>query len=139
MLKTVENANNTLTFVNSNQVKTTSNFLPEVQDLVSCNICDFDTSRQEELDKHSDILHGQSEQCDKTDTGELKSILTLDYPQQETDTIVNKSDVNNTQIDSIIICGECGKGFDDESQFSMHMPIHASPLKIECEKCDFET
>ena len=134
MLKSVQNINDSLTFENSNQVKTTSNFLPEVQDLVSCNFCDFDTSRQEDLDKHSDILHGQSEQFEQPGTVELKSILTLDYPRQETDTIVNIADVNNTQIDSIIICGECGKGFDDESQFSMHMPIHDSPLNIECEK-----
>ena len=113
--------------------------MPEVEEFLYCNFCDFDTNSNEELKKHTDILHGQDTEPSVPEDGKLRSIQNLNTDVQDVDNEVGISETKNLLVEQPIICGECGKGFIEESKFTYHMATHVTLLDIKCEKCDFVT
>ena len=114
-------------------------YMPEVEELLNCNICDFDTDTQEVLTKHTEILHEQKSEPIRSDYGEVRSILNLKTDSQEAVIDVNISEKDNSLVESSIICGECGKSFIEASQYTDHMGTHVTSLEVNCQKCDFIT
>ena len=120
-------------------MKTIQSIMPEVEEFLYCNFCDFDTNSNEELKKHTDILHGQDTEPSVPEDGKLRSIQNLNTDVQDVDNEVGISETKNLLVEQPIICGECGKGFIEESKFTYHMATHVTLLDIKCEKCDFVT
>ena len=101
----------------------------DVEDLISCKKCDFDTSAKQELDEHMELIHGQNLQ-ESEDNGQLRCIETPPSIKHE----IEEGDVNMKESTSI--CGECGKGFDNEDECTLHISEHEEAVNIKCESCE---
>ena len=143
-LKTSKENIKPLTFETPNTHKNISDMkinhpliIPEVEDLLSCNICDFDTDSISELKNHMEILHGQNIEQSNSEDSKVKSIQIQNTDVQEVHSVI--SETKNSLVETTIICGECGKGNINEEQYNSHMAGHVTLLDIKCEKCDFVT
>ena len=93
-------------------------FIPEVEELFNCNICDFDSENTEELNKHNKLIHSQEIVSEKSDDIKIRCLPNINTDEQDLDIEASMSDANSLLMETKIICGECVKGFMDEAQFS---------------------
>ena len=84
-------------------------FLPESENLITCDFCEKDMIDQSTLIKHRNTVHNQGDSIECTDQviGALddKNILMITLPQSH----------------SISICGDCGLGFENEEECNEHI------------------
>ena len=62
---------------------------PEVEDLISCNLCEYDTTDPNDLNKHQRVIHGKEEQ----QTAENPISLEFQPENRTNDTTNNDSDM----------------------------------------------
>ena len=106
------------------EVKGTAPY-PHVVDLILCNICEFDTELQEEMEKHKKIIHGLGVQ-----------------PQT-----VTVSEDNMLLCETTVNCGSCGRGFHNQSELNAHYQTTHMTMEVNvnseeqtilaCDQCDF--
>ena len=119
--------------VDSKSTNVVGKVVLDVVDLVCCEKCEFDAEDQYELDKHMESVHGQNIQPITTDNGQVRSIENPVFNVEESDEM--KVDMK----ENTAICGECGKGFENELQCTLHMTSHELTLDSKCEICNFTT
>ena len=83
--------------------------MPEVEDILSCSVCDYDTELHSELEKHMKLLHGV--------TPPPAEII---IEESATEVIEGAPDMCETTF----ICGECGENFIDQKYCMVHMESH---------------
>ena len=98
--------------------------LVEVQDLITCNLCEYDTTDQNDLDNHLNIIHGQHL--------EVKS-----SPEKQTES--KKCIAFNKSEEKSFKCGICGVTFESENECQKHMTDHTNHKSIACESCELVT
>ena len=133
--------------------------LPQVDDLIMCNICEFDTEIQEELDNHNRIIHGLGEQpqsvrenvnreveyiptvpeveCNKCDfhTTDIKELNV----HHQTTHMRMKVNVNTVEQTSIA-CDQCDYKCGLNIQLKKHMKMkHEAPTKYTCKECEYSS
>ena len=101
-----------------------SHYVPEVEDLVSCKFCEYDTSDQQDLKNHESAIHGQDVRPDGTEEV-IKSISS------------SQENMVANEADTCTICGDCGKGFDSVEECHIHMTNHVATIRIKCDQCQF--
>ena len=87
----------------------------DVEDLVSCEKFEYDANNKHELDEHIEVIHSQNVTVTE-DSAQIKSIVNTDLCNTEAETDNAKENPS--------ICGECGKGFEDMHQCTLHMAVH---------------
>ena len=109
-------------------VKSKETTMPELEDALSCNVCDFDTETQSELDYHSKRLHVSL--LAPTKTPVENNSKSVDKGEQTKTHDVEKSKPKNSMVnegetllnESVVICEPpCAKEFDNESKHIEHM------------------
>ena len=95
--------------------------IPEIEDILSCNICDYDAETHSDMTRHMEILHGVSFRPQKN----VKSSI-------ETEVIEGGPDICETAS----FCGSCGDSFDNENDCVVHMLIHDEPTQLQCHECN---
>ena len=91
-----------------------SNPLEVVEENVHCTGCDFSVKSVTELESHIKSTH--------TNTGDILLVH-------------NSPPLIHQERESIIICGVCSKGFEDEKAFNGHLQEHTGKQSIKCDKC----
>ena len=100
------------------KAKDIEHFLPQVEDLYSCNKCEYDTEDIDKLNYHNTITHGF----------EVKQVVINDAPPEI-------MEFNSELCNEIFVCGCCGKGFGSNDECEKHMSTHKAS-KITCEECN---
>ena len=101
---------------NNDKNKSPNIFFPLVEDLVHCNLCDFDTALQEDLNEHLRSIHGQN--------------VLSEIPEKE------KSIRALTLKQHLFKCNLCEFGYDDEKEHNLHLQSkHGNLSKPQNSKC----
>ena len=121
--------------------ETAGNLMPEVEDLLCCTFCEFDTVSQEELNNHIRMIHGYDHSTPRnviTENISNMKQLENDSPDDKDNKLDGMAfDVKDISLkEKSILCGECGKEFVNQYDCTTHMQCHESTSKIKCEKCD---
>ena len=100
--------------------------LPSMEDAPSCNLCDFDSDSQTDLEQHCRIIHGQNIvfPLKKTEKAKPKPVLAS---VEEEEPLLRET---------VFICGNCAKGFHTENGTLKHMESHIEYSGFRCETCD---
>ena len=105
---------------------------------LNCNQCDFDAETRTELMQHINATH-------KPNIPTSDMIIEDNIINKETITCITERNPNLPE--SLVICSNCAKAFDNVSQCEKHISSHSEPIKqivkerIQCSNCDeeFET
>ena len=95
--------------------------IPEMEDILSCNTCEYDAETHSDMNRHMAILHGVAFPPREN----IKS-------RKETEVIEGGPDIRETAS----ICGNCGDSFDNENDCVIHMSIHDEPVQLQCPECN---
>ena len=94
-------------------------FLPLVEDLLLCSICEFDTLLQEDLNEHMSTIHGK---LTSTSVPEKEKSITIEENKNEHNIDCKKSDCN----------------LSSKTDLMQHNPPpHIDNNEFKCEKCGF--
>ena len=132
--------------------------LPLVEDFVHCNICEFDTLIQEELDAHMSAIHGHNQEIEKADNQIFECVK---YKFTTNDEDKGNLHTQSTHEDSQFKCYECDLISNSEDDLKQHkqsthdkvpavnsttmstskdnIRIPEKVLEFDCKKCPFTT
>jgi protein-arginine kinase activator protein McsA len=132
----------------------------QVENMISCEKCDFDTYSESELKKHNeDNIHSNIMAQDELEKSVCDEVVDNHTKLIVDDEILDTSDVQVVkeilqdviQIDqtkmpdlNIVICGECAKSFGDEITANAHLETHGTNKStksfnvntFKCDQCD---
>ena len=125
--------------------------LPAVEDILSCNLCDFETELQPELDNHmrkqrEDNICPQVQVCDdlkseeQTDISETnkehwrKEPANADQASKDMSPLVTEGEPQ--MCETIFTCGICGNGYENERDCLDHISGHSEPTCYKCDQCE---
>ena len=95
-------------------------FLPLVEDLLLCSICEFDTLLQEDLNEHMSTIHGK--------------LTSTNVPEKEKSITIEQEDNNEHKID----CKKSDCNLSSKTDLMQHNPPpHIDNNEFKCDKCGF--
>jgi hypothetical protein len=138
--------------------KSNINVMPEMEDILSCKLCDFDSEIKSELERHMKVLHGMSLPIDdktekvifdeqrteevqvesEQDTEEIE-VIEIDKEEIETATDSEHATVQEGECnlpDRMFICIKCAMGFVELNGCIEHMSSHFEAIGFKCLKCE---
>ena len=87
----------------------------EAKKIFICVYCNLKTGTEAQLESHVEMMHKP----------------TVDEQDPAT-----TEDEANSIPEKVVICGTCGKSFEEESNYYKHVQIHERIQKFECHKCN---
>ena len=98
----------------SSDEKEVPKYIPEIENVITCDICEQDMTDQPSLNDHMKQIHNQGEDVRNciTEDDEIKALGVA---------IRNENNTTSQVKPSISICGECGLEFDGEKECNKHM------------------
>ena len=114
---------------------------PEVEDLLSCNLCEFDTEILTEWVNHMKRIHNMNkptlptEMKSKVKKNEQDEVLIV----KEVASLTFAASIKEEEPElpeSVAVCGICSSGFPTEKACLDHQVIHTAPQSFPCGDCE---